>query len=109
MLEKPRLQDQDIITCLRAGYGLPVAGVEFLPIGNDATAWVYRVWCEDRRSYFLKIKRAAVEEASLLIARHLKDSGIKQVVAPLAATNGKLWLPLDSFALILYPFIEGSD
>lgn len=109
MLEKPRLQDKDIITCLRAGYGLPVAGVEFLPIGNDATAWVYCVWCTDCQRYFLKVKRAAVEEASLLVPRYLKDSGIEQIVAPLPAINGRLRLPLDGFALILYPFIEGSN
>jgi len=43
MLEKPNLQDEKIIACLRNGYGVPAARIDFLPIGNDSNAWVYRV------------------------------------------------------------------
>ncbi|HXF61318.1 MAG TPA: hypothetical protein VNK95_06860 [Caldilineaceae bacterium] len=39
MLEKPIPHDEEINSCLCAGYGLAVAGVEFLPIGNKEAAW----------------------------------------------------------------------
>src|SRR5262245_41459167 len=103
MLEKPDLQDEKIIASLRQSYGLPVASLQFLPIGNDATAWVYKVKTDNTESYFLKVKKGRVYEPSLLVPRYLKDQGIEQIVAPLSTQAGKLWQSLESFTLILYP------
>jgi spectinomycin phosphotransferase len=107
MLEKSALEDEKIITCLRQSYGLAVASLQFLPIGNDATAWVYKVQTDEAKSYFLKVKKGSAYEPSLLVPRYLKDRGIEQVVAPLLTPTQELWQSLDSFTLILYPFIEG--
>src|SRR5688572_4757016 len=107
MLEKPDLQDEKIIASLRQSYGLPVASLQFLPIGNDASAWVYKVQTDEAKSYFLKVKKVSVYKPSLLIPRYLKDRGIEQVVAPLPTQAAKLWQSLDSFTFTLYPFIEG--
>ena len=108
MLEKPNLHDETILACVRESYGLPVAGVEFLPVGNDSYAWVYRARTEDGASYFVKVKKGPVSKPSLIIPRHLKDSGIEQVVAPLRTTVHDLWTDVDGYTLILYPFVEGS-
>ncbi|MGB0388018.1 MAG: phosphotransferase, partial [Ardenticatenaceae bacterium] len=116
MLEKPELQEDRIISCLRERYGLRVCGVAFLPLGNDSTAWVYRVRTDEPggRSYFLKVKRGRVYEPALFVPRYLKDQGIEQVVAPLPTNvaggdERALWARVDDteFALILYPFVEG--
>lgn len=107
MLEKPDLPDEKIIDSLRANYDLPVAGITFLPLGNDATAWVYRVQCDDGRDYFLKVRKGTIYEPSLTLPHFLRTKGVEQVVAPLLTTARQLWVRLDSFALILYPFIEG--
>ncbi|MBZ0300870.1 MAG: aminoglycoside phosphotransferase family protein [Anaerolineae bacterium] len=107
MLEKPDLQDEALITCLRVHYGLPVCALEFLPIGYDSSAWVYRVETDDATPYFLKVRRGVVYEPSLRVPHALHAQGIAEVVAPLAAQSGALWQRLDSFSLILYPFIEG--
>jgi spectinomycin phosphotransferase len=106
MLEKPDFQDETIIASLRVNFNLPVTGVEFLPIGNDATAWVYRVNTDDA-PYFLKVKKGAVYEPAVTVPHLLKAQGIEQVVAPVPAASGGLWAELDSFALILYPYVEG--
>lgn len=108
MLEKPDLADEKIIASLQDSYGLPFAGLEFLPIGNDSSAWVYRVQTDEGTPYFLKVKKGAVYEPSLAIPRYLKDSGIEQVVAPLPTHTQQLWASVDQFALILYPFIDGG-
>lgn len=108
MLEKPNLQDKQIITRLRASYGIPVTEIEFLPLGNDSIAWVYRVRTHDGQPYFLKVKQGAVYEPSLLVPRYLKDNGIEQVVAPLPTTSDRLWATVADFTMILYPFIEGQ-
>lgn len=108
MLEKPQLEEAKIIACLQEGFGLPVSRLDFLPIGNDATAWVYKVNGEDSCPYFLKIKKGVVYEPGLTIPYYLRDSGIEQVVAPFLSREGHLYKSVGDFTLTLYPFIAGS-
>jgi spectinomycin phosphotransferase len=42
------------------------------------------------------------------VPRYLHDHGIARVVAPLPATAGTLWATVENYALILYPFVEGT-
>jgi spectinomycin phosphotransferase len=108
MLEKPNLSDDQIISALQHSYALTVISLDFLPIGNDASAWVYRFETNEQ-SYFLKVKKGSVYQPSLLVPHHLKDQGINQVVAPLLTVTGELCAMIDPFRLILYPFIEGKS
>lgn len=107
MLEPPDLADAVIVEAVRAHYGIPVAAATFLPIGNDSSAWVYRVQATDGAAYFLKVRSGTVNEASLSVPRHLQDRGVAHVVAPLPTISRALWLKFDRFALALYPFIDG--
>ncbi len=108
MIEKPNLADEKIIAALCENYGLPVTSLEFLQLGNDDRAWVYKVLAENDKPYFLKVRKGQINEPSLRVPRYLSDHGIEQVVAPFANQSGALWTVLDSFALILYPFIDGE-
>lgn len=107
MLEKPKLEDEKIISCLRESFGISVNGVDFLPVGNDSNSWLYRV-NTDNKKYFLKVKKGIIYEPSVIVPRYLKDEGIDQVVAPIPTKVRKLWEKVDNFALILYPFIDGE-
>jgi spectinomycin phosphotransferase len=107
VLVRPNLPDETISACLRNRYGLPVASIEFLPIGNDTNAWVYRVNAQDGQAYFVKVKRCPVYLPSLIVPRHLKDQGLESILAPLPARNQELWQPVGDFILFLYPFIDG--
>jgi spectinomycin phosphotransferase len=109
MLEQPNLPDVKIKTCLEQNYGLAVSGIQFLPIGNDSSAWVYRVDTVGSSAYFLKVKNGLVDPGSVLVPRYLKDHGLEQVVAAIPTINGLLWQPLQAFFLILYPFIDGRS
>jgi spectinomycin phosphotransferase len=108
MLEKSTLPDETISAGLRESYGMAVSEINFLPLGNDSSAWVYRVRLEGGATYFLKVKKGVVYEPSVAVPHFLKDQGIAQVVAPLPTMIGQLWHGLDDFFLILYPFIDGS-
>lgn len=109
MLEKPALADAALSAALRDSYGLAVAGLDFLPVGYDANAWVYRVTAENGVTYFLKVRRGRLNEPGLLIPRYLKDQGIATVVAPLRASGDRPWIALDDFKLILYPFLDAEN
>ncbi|MBN1681855.1 MAG: aminoglycoside phosphotransferase family protein [Anaerolineae bacterium] len=108
MLDKPRLEDAKIMACLKVSYDLTVTGMEFLPLGYDSYAGVYRVQANGQL-YFLKVKSDTVDELSVLLPRYLKEQGIEQVVAPLPTITQEPWGTVDHFTLILYPFIEGKS
>jgi len=109
MIEKPNIKDEKIISALHENYSIPVSGVEFLPVGNDSSAWAYRVDAKNKVSYFLKIRKEISNRAGLFVPRYLKDNGIEQVIAPLPTQTQELSVEMDGFALILYPFIMGNE
>src|SRR5919106_6576045 len=106
MIEKPNISDEKIIVSLSENYSLQVYDIEFLPIGNDPSAFAYRVEAKDGNSYFLKLKKKLSNPAGLFVPRFLKDSGIEQVIAPLPTKTRELWANVNEFNLILYPFIN---
>lgn len=108
MFEKPKLADKKIIACLQDEYGLSVTSLEFLPIGHDTRAGVYRVLTNTGERYFLKLKQGTVYPPSLTIPHYLKSQGVTQVVAPLPTRDQALWQSIDGFTLLLYPFIDGQ-
>lgn len=108
MLDKPQLDDAKIIAGVQAAYGITLTEIEFLPLGYDSCAGVYRVRAGED-IYFLKVKRDAVYELSILLPQFLKAQGMDQVVAPLPTITGDLWGKVDHFTLILYPFIAGTN
>jgi spectinomycin phosphotransferase len=109
MLEKPDLQDEEIVSCLQDEYGLNVAQVAFLPLGADRNTAVYRVVTDDETSYFLKLRGGVFDETSVALPKFLSDQGIEQIIPPLMTKTGLLWTSLDAFKVILYPFVEGHN
>ena len=109
MIEKPDIRDERIISALREHYSIPVIGVEFLPIGNDPSAWAYRVSTETPDVYFLKIRKEISNQAGFLLPRFLQDHGIEQALAPLPTKSYELWTRVEDFFFILYPFVMGTE
>jgi spectinomycin phosphotransferase len=109
LIEKPNLQNDQILACLEQSYGLVVTGLHFLPVGNDSTAWTFRVETASSGTFFLKVKKGMVDPPGVLIPCYLREHGFEQVVAALPTTSGSFWQPVDNeFSLILYPFLEGK-
>jgi spectinomycin phosphotransferase len=109
MIEKPNIKDEKIIIALNENFSIQVGDIEFLPIGNDSSAFSYHVEAKNGNSYFLKVRRKITNLAGLFVPRFLKDSGIEQVIAPLSTKTQELWVNVDEFAFILYPFITGNE
>lgn len=109
MLEKPDLQDDKIIACLQSEHGLAVAQLEFLPLGADNHSAVYRANTEDGTPYFVKFRLDNFDAVSVTLPKSLSEQGVTQLIPPLATKTGQLWVELDSFNLILYPFVAGRN
>lgn len=108
VLVKPQVSDDLIIDALRSNFDILVTDLEFLPVGNDAGAWAYRVSCQ-ASNFFLKLRRGAPKLAGLLASTHLYHSGIENVVAPMTTVAGALHARLSEYALALFPWICGES
>jgi spectinomycin phosphotransferase len=109
MIEKPKISEEKIIISLHEGYSIRVNRIEFLPVGNDASAFSYRVDSENQNSYFLKIRKEISNPAGFLVPRFLQDHGVAQALAPLPSKKQELWINIDGFFFILYPFVTGNE
>ncbi|MCB9420499.1 MAG: phosphotransferase [Ardenticatenaceae bacterium] len=108
MLEKPDFPNAKIAACVRDVYGLPVAQVDFLPLGADGNTAVYRV-TSNQTNYFLKLRGGIFDETSVTLPQSLNAQGISQIIAPLATKSGQFWTNLEAYTVILYPFVEGRN
>src|SRR5579883_2109951 len=109
MRQKPDLPEEKIVACLRDQYGLDVVSARFLPIGYDLSAFVYEAMTSDHRSYFVKIRVGSVAELSLIVPRALIEQGIPNILAPVPTRAQALWCSLDSYSVVVYPFIRGES
>lgn len=109
MLEKPAIPDGLIASELQAGYDIKSVQIEFLPLGADVNTAVYKVVSTTGETYFLKIRRGNFDPLSVLLPRYLSDQGIAQIIPPLLTRNQQSWARLESYILILFPFVDGWD
>jgi spectinomycin phosphotransferase len=106
--ERPDLTDAVLAAHLRQAWGVKVDAVAFLPVGEDDAAWAFDVRGHAGERYFLKVRRGPVKPAAVLVPRHLRERGLREVVAAVPTTGGAPWHEADGYALLLYPFVEGG-
>lgn len=109
MLERPNLQDETLIACVREHYGVQAVHVAFLPLGADLNTAVFRVVADDGTAYFMKLRSGVFDETSVTLPRHLSDRGIAAIIPPLPTRTGRLWAHLMAYTVILYPFVQGRN
>jgi spectinomycin phosphotransferase len=108
MLEPPDLPESVIADGIASGYSIDTTAIEFLPIGRDPEAWLYKVTAADGAEFFLKARKSILNPASLTVPRYLSDQGIAEIVPPVPATDGAFSAGIPGFVLILYPFIPNA-
>ncbi|HZS76584.1 MAG TPA: phosphotransferase [Ktedonobacteraceae bacterium] len=108
MREQLKISEERLQACLQNQYGLYPITLEYLPIGLDYNAGIYRVTSEQGTAYLLKATSRPLYEPASLIPHYLNEQGITSVVAPIPTTNGNLWTQLEGWTLIVYPFLEGD-
>ncbi|WIG59716.1 MAG: hypothetical protein OJF49_002463 [Ktedonobacterales bacterium] len=108
MRQPPKISADRLRACLRDYYHLIPATLDFLPLGQDDQAGVYRMVGEQGTPYLLKVKSGPLYEPGCLVPGYLREQGITSVVAPLPTTSKILWARAADWTVILYPFITGD-
>jgi spectinomycin phosphotransferase len=106
MHEPPGLDHDAVVRALEAGFGIGVAGLAFLTVGNDADSWSYRVEEAGGPSRFLKVRADAGAMPGAAVPAHLRRAGVPRVLAPLPTSTGAPYLVVDRFALALYRLLD---
>src|SRR5256885_11732696 len=108
MREQPKIPEEQLGACLQDQYNLYPVTLEFLPLGLDYDAGVYRAVSEQGTAYLLKVTSRPLYEPRCLVPRYLYDQGITSVVAPIPTSSGALWTVLSDWTVIVYPWICGE-
>src|SRR5690348_13223084 len=108
MREPPKISEERLRACLRDQYDLAPVTLEFLPVGHDYHAGVYRVVSQQSATYLLKVTTRPLYEPRCLVPRYLYDQGITSVVAPVPTRSVALWTRVEAWTVIVYPFIDGD-
>src|SRR6266566_3294855 len=108
MREPPRIAEEHLRACLQDQYDLSLVTLEFLPLGHDYNAGVYRAVSEQGTASLLKVTSRPLYEPRCLVPRYLNDQGITSVVAPIPTKSGALWTKLVDWTVIVYPWISGD-
>jgi spectinomycin phosphotransferase len=109
MREPPRIAEEYLRACLPDQYDLGLVTLEFLPLGHDYDAGVYRAVSERGTAHLLKVTSRPLYEPRCLVPRYLNDQGIASVVAPIRTRSGALWTVLSDWTVIVYPWISGDS
>ena len=106
MREPPALGDDAIVGAVEASFGIRVTALAFLPVGNDAASWAYRVQAARGQAFFLKVRAGADRVPGAVVPWHLQRLGVPHVLAPLASGTGAPTVRVGGFALALYPMLD---
>jgi len=101
--------DQQISNYLKVHYDIDVAKLLLLPIGADINACIFKVDAKDESSYFVKLKHGHHDEINLTVVELLIQSGIEPIIPPIKTNQQQPMVSIESFHLIVYPFIEAQD
>jgi len=104
----PDVPTREIVEHVRRLYDVDARDVATIAGRAHAEATVYRVDDGHERSYVLKLTPDPRGAPSRL-ARHLADSGVAQVLAPLRTRDGQLSSRIRDLQASLYPFVEGEN
>jgi spectinomycin phosphotransferase len=108
MREQPNIPEEQLRACLQEQYDLIPVTLEFLPLGLDYNAGVYRTVSEQGTPYLLKVTSRPLYEPGYLVPHYLNDQGITSVVAPIPTRSNALWTRLEDWTVIVYPFLDGE-
>jgi spectinomycin phosphotransferase len=108
MRTQPRILEEHLRTCLREQYDLYPATLDFLPRGLDYNAGVYRVVGKQGTAFLLKVTSRPLYEPAFLVPFYLNNQGITSVVAPMPTKSAALWVRLEDWTVVVYPFLDGD-
>jgi len=105
---RPILEPAALAAILASEYAIEPAAVVPERSGHDAVTRAFRVTTADGRALFLKARPADSRlEVAGRIAANLRDQGLREIVAPIAARDGSPAVRAGDASLALFPFVEG--
>jgi|SRR3954469_22154571 spectinomycin phosphotransferase len=106
MIEPPRdLPVAKIVARVRDRYRMDVDDATFLPLGNDSSAWSFRLDGGGDR-WFLKVFGRPVDPAAVEVPRFLAASGVHHLIPAITTAGGAPYDAGVPFSFVLLPFVD---
>ncbi len=108
MIEPPDIPTETIVERVRNAFGLPVEHAEFQPMGNDSSAWSFRL-TGGVENWFLKVFGRPVDVASVEVPRFLASRDVGHLLPSLPTADGRSFDAGAPFSFVLFPFFDGTE
>ena len=108
MHEQPNIPEEDLRAVFAEQYDLAAASLEFLPLGGDNRAGVYRVVSEQGRLICSKPGREHFTKPVAWFRATSAIRGLQPSLLPFPRRGRRLWTRLGEWTLTVYPFIDGD-
>jgi len=99
----------ELAACLQNEYNVHPADITRLALGADPHTTVFRVVDTAGAAFFLKLRSADFNLATVAVPHWLAGQSIPQIISPIPCRDGRLFAQAGPSAAILYPFVAGSD
>jgi len=108
-MAKPTLPEDVLRAALDREFAIDARALAPVQRGIDTAAAGLRVRASDGREWFAKLRRGRFAESALAFAAFLAESGIREVVGPVATRDGRRCAALGELELAVYPFAPGAN
>jgi spectinomycin phosphotransferase len=100
------LSTESIVARVRDRYMVDVHEATFLPVGNDSTAWSYRLDGDGR--WFLKVFGRPLDAAAVEVPRFLAGAGIDHLIPSISTVDGQASDASEPFSFVVFPYVEAE-
>ena len=104
----PAIEESVLRRALADDHGLAVADLAPEREGADAAAWSYRVTAIDGSRWFVKLRRE-VRPAAILVPRHLRETGLTEVVGSIPPVSGAPWLEIGPWSVLVSRLVDAPS
>jgi spectinomycin phosphotransferase len=101
---------ENLLKIIVKEYSISISHMEQLNIGFDINTSIYKLFSEDKKIYFLKIRSGNFNESCMSIPYILsKEMKFKNLIDPIKTLENKLFVKMSPYYLMLFPYVNGQS
>ncbi|MHB9295519.1 hypothetical protein PilKf_01265 [Pillotina sp. SPG140] len=101
---------ENLLKIIEKEYSISISHMEQLNIGFDINTSIYKLFSENKKIYFLKIRSGIFNESCISVPYILsKEMKFKNLIDPIKTLGNKLFVKMSPYYLMLFPYINGQS
>jgi spectinomycin phosphotransferase len=101
---------EKISEIIQTEYGISVSSINQLNIGFDQNTSVFKLFSNENKAFFLKIRSKNFTKTSLIVPAFISDNiDSSNIINIVKTIDGKLYVKRTSLYFMIFPFINGQS